>query len=417
MTETRRDNLALSVRTQLAIVLALVVAVLSAAVIKTGSNEQARERPTDLSSRSRTESRLFKPTQAQWTSLRLQPVQLESFRAAVVTEGKVAIDENGSTPIFSPYTGRVIRLFAKPGDIIERGQRLFVIEGADMVQSQNDFVAALNALNKSQSQLKLTQTNEKRQHDLYEGKAVPLKDWQQAHADLAATTSDTQAAEATVDATRKRLRILGRTEGEITEIAEKHAISSDIPILSPITGIVLQRKIGPGQYVNNGSSDPAFIVGDVSTVWLVANVREADTSKVAVGQPIEVRTLSFPDRIFTGKIDYVAPAIDSATRRILVRGTVDNPGRLLKPEMFATVTVVIGDDEISPAVPREAIVYHGDRTHVWCLSDNDKLRRHEIRLGLSNGNSVQVVSGLNVNDKVVVQGGLLVDRAMATDEF
>src|SRR4029077_12407229 len=123
------------------------------------------------------------------------------------TEGKIAIDESRATPVFSPYTGRVIRLLAKPADVVEKGQPLFVIEATDMVKSQNDFLAALAALNKARAQLRLTQINEKRQHELSDAKAVPLKDYQQAQNDLVAAESDVRSTESALEAARNRLRI------------------------------------------------------------------------------------------------------------------------------------------------------------------------------------------------------------------
>lgn len=402
------------VRTQVMIVLGLFVVLSSAVLLAAGSGTNGEEplRVTDLSSQSRRPAdRTFRPTKAQWDSLVVQRVALKSFSPMIVTEGKIAIDENRSTPVFSPYTGRVIRLLAKAGDIVSAGQPLFVVEATDMVQSQNDFVAAISAIGKARSQFNLTKTNEKRQRDLYEGKAVPLKDWQQAQADFASATSDLSAAESAVDAARNRLRILGRTDQEIAVIEEKRAISSDTPITAPIGGAILQRKIGPGQYVNNGSSDPAFVVGNLSTVWLVANVRETDAAKVLLGQLIEVRVLAYPDRVFAGTIDYVSASVDPATRRILVRGTVDNPNGLLKPEMFARVEVTTGREELSPALSRESIVHNESGAHVWSVVDGDKLQLRPVKLGLIDGSMVQVIDGLNEGERVVVQGGLLIDRA------
>jgi cobalt-zinc-cadmium efflux system membrane fusion protein len=412
MFDSKRFGSKLSARVQ-ALVVLLFFVVLSGVVLLISKSSGQGIQSTDLSSQARSEKGVFRPTQPQWASLVLKPVQPIAFRPLIVTEGKIAIDEDRSTPVFSPYTGRVVRMLAKPGDDVAAGQPLFVVEATDMVQSQNDLVTAVGALNKARSQWNLTQTNEKRQRDLYEGKAVPLKDWQQAQADFTAATSDMHSAESTIDAARNRLRILGRTDGDIAVIEEKHGISSDTQIPAPIAGTVLQRKIGPGQYVNNGSGDPAFVIGDLSTVWLVANVREADAAKVGLGQSIEVRTLAYPDRVFSGRVDYVAATVDSATRRILVRGTVSNPDNLLKPEMFATVSVTVGSEEASPALPREAIVYSDNGAHVWRAFGENALQLRAVKLGLTSGSMVQVVSGLNADDRVVVQGSLLIDRAAA----
>jgi membrane fusion protein, heavy metal efflux system len=136
---------------------------------------------SDVSSQSRKGLLRYTPTAAEWASLTVQPVVERAFRAEHVTEGKIAVDEDRSTPVFSPYAGRVTKLLARPGDKVTQGQSLFIIEAADNVQAQNDFITASTALNKATSQLELAQIQDKRAHDLYEGKAAPLKDYQQSH--------------------------------------------------------------------------------------------------------------------------------------------------------------------------------------------------------------------------------------------
>ena len=127
-----------------------------------------------------------------------------------MTEGKIAVDEDRSTPIFSPYSGRVTKLLAKPGDAVTTGQPLFVIEATDMVQTQNDFIAAVTAMNKAHSQFTLAEAVEKRHRDLYKDKAVALRELEQAQASLVAAKNDVRAAETALEAARNRLRILGR---------------------------------------------------------------------------------------------------------------------------------------------------------------------------------------------------------------
>ena len=138
-----------------------------------------------MSSQSRKGLQRYTPTPAEWASLTIEPVTERTFRAEHVTEGKIAVDEDRSTPVFSPYAGRVTKLMARPGDSVTQGQPLFVIEAADTVQAQNDFIAAMTGLNKAKSALDLAQLQDKRAKDLFEGKAVPLKDYQQTpgHAD------------------------------------------------------------------------------------------------------------------------------------------------------------------------------------------------------------------------------------------
>src|SRR6202011_3457073 len=131
---------------------------------------------TAVSSQAKRPRGLFFPTTAQWATLTVEPVQQKVFRSEHVTEGKIAVDEDRSTPIFSPYAGRVTKLFVKPGDTVTIGQPLFTVEATDMVQAQNDFITASTGLNKARSALNLAQIIDRRQRLLYEGKAVPLKE-------------------------------------------------------------------------------------------------------------------------------------------------------------------------------------------------------------------------------------------------
>src|SRR6202165_2751500 len=125
---------------------------------------------SEMSSQSRKGLQRYTPTPAEWASLTIEPVTERAFRAEHVTEGKVAVDEDRSTPVFSPYAGRVTKLLARPGASVTQGQPLFVIEAADTVQAQNDFIAAMTGLNKARSALDLALLQHKRAKDLFEGK-------------------------------------------------------------------------------------------------------------------------------------------------------------------------------------------------------------------------------------------------------
>ena len=353
----------------------------------------------------------FKPSEAVWASLSIEQVSERIFRAEHVTEGKISVNEDSSTPIFSPYTGRVTKLLVKPSDVVERGQSLFIIEATDTVQALNDFVAALNALNTARSKLNLAQIVEKRQDDLYSGKAVPLKDWQQAQADLTAAQNDVRTAETAVEAAHNRLRILGRSEEQITTFQRTRQISADTPIYSPIGGTVVQRKIGPGQFISSGASDPVFVIGDLSTVWLTAFVRESEAAEIKLGQEINFTVLALPGRTFKTSIDYVSAAIDPSTRRLLVRATIDNDEGLFKPEMFANVTIFAGADHTSVGVPKQALIYEGERVRLWVAHNDRSLELREIRTGLTNGDLVEVRTNLKAGEKVVTRGSLFIDRA------
>jgi len=406
---------ALPARVQVLLVLILVFAVGAGFwVAKSRTNSDARD--PDANGQSKKVTGVFYPTPAQWATLTVEPVQQRVFQSEHVTEGKIAVDEDRSTPIFSPYAGRVIKLFVKPGDTVTVGQPLFTVQAADMVQAQNDFISAATALNKARSAQNLAQIIDKRQRLLYEGKAVPLKEVQNARAALDAAENDVRSAEVALEATRNRLRILGKTDQEITDFQEKGTIDPATLITAPIAGTIVQRKVGPGQYVGVGSTDPVFIIGDLSTVWVVAFIRETEAPIVHVGQQIYFTVLAYPDRSFPATISYVAAALDPTTRRLLVRATVNNDAGLLKPEMFASVKILTGESDKAVAVPRDAIIYEGETARVWVVrdKDNDKaIELRRIKVGLTNGSLVEVLKGLAPGDRVVTKGSLFIDRVAA----
>src|SRR5438876_5601285 len=181
-------------RQQLAVGAALL-AIAGAALYGLVHISGATQQHSEVSSQSRKGLQRYTPSPAEWASLTIQPVTERAFRAEHVTEGKIAVDEDRSTPVFSPYAGRVTKLLARPGDSVTQGQPLFVIEAADTVQAQNDFVSAVTSLNKAKSQLELAQIQDKRAKDLFEGKAVPLKDYQQTQAALVSAQNDLRSSD------------------------------------------------------------------------------------------------------------------------------------------------------------------------------------------------------------------------------
>ena len=350
---------------------AVVMALLAGAAVLLTYEDRAPKRAinqdTELSSQAKRVQR-FQPTPAQWASLGIEPVAARNFRSEHATEGKISINEDRATPIFSPYAGRVTRLMAKPGDSVKAGQPLFFIEAADMVQAQNDFLAAVAGLTKARSRVTITGIIEKQNRTLYESRAGALRDFQTAQADYAQAQADQRNAEAALEAARNRLAILGKTDTEIAAFQEQGKISSETPIYAPLSGTVVQRKIGPGQYVSytsTGSVDPVYTIGDLSTVWVVAYIRESEAPKVSIGQQMDFTILAYPKTIFRANIDHVSASLDPNIRRLMVRATVDNSNGLFKPEMFASVVIYTEEGDSSLAVPRSAVIYEADKARVW----------------------------------------------------
>jgi cobalt-zinc-cadmium efflux system membrane fusion protein len=363
---------------------------------------------------------VFKPTETQWKGLKIVTVETIPFHSESITEGNIAIDDDLTTPVYSPYSGRVVKLIAKWGDTVARGSPLFSVEASEFVQAQNDLITALAALHTATAQLAQAKVNERRNHDLYLAQGGALKDWQQSQTDLAAAQSAEHSAEIALAAVRNRLRILGKSDEEIAalEAAPTQKIDPVAVVGAPIAGTVTQRQVGVGQYINSaaaGAANPVYTIGDLSTVWLMANVREGDVPLMHLGAPVEVRVPAYPGRVFKAKISWVGPSLDPNTHRLPVRADVENPDGALKPMMFANFSITTGKDSVAPAVPQIGVVYEGDSARVWLAHDDQTLQVQPVKVGRVQNGMVEILDGVKAGDKVVTSGALFIDRAVSTD--
>jgi len=357
----------------------------------------------------------FRPTDAQWSGFAQTKVETVLFHSEEDTEGRIATNDDTTTPVFSQFSGRVVRVFAKAGDVVKPGDPLLAVQASEFVQGQNDLITAASAVTTAQAQARLAETAEKRQHALFDAKGGALKDWQQAQVDLSNAQGALRTAEISLAAVRNRLRILGKSDTGIAalETAASRAMVSEAIIPAPIGGTVIQRQVGVGQYINSASSGggPVFSIGDLNTVWLVANVREENAPAMRLGQSAEVRIMAYPDKVFHARLAYIAPNIDPATRRLAVRAEVDNSDGALKPEMFARFRITTSDDNPAPAVPEAAVIREGETARVWVGQSDKTVVARLIRTGRTRDGAVEVLSGLAPGEMVISGGALFIDRA------
>jgi cobalt-zinc-cadmium efflux system membrane fusion protein len=349
----------------------------------------------------------FVATDQQWATLAFATARTTGFTAATETDGKIAADDDRTTQVFSPFSGRVGRVLARVGDKVRTGQPLFTVQASEYVQGRSDLAT-------TQAQLKVAKANESRLHELYKTNGAALKDWQQSQSDLI-------AAEAALASARSRLRILGIGEAQINALAQAAPSAGEgsaTAVRSPISGVVTQRSVGEGQTlasVTNGGSTPSLVVSDLTRVWLVGELREADAPKARVGQALVVKVTALPDREFQAKINFVSPTVDPVSHRVAVRAEIENPDGLLKPEMFATFSLVTGGTTAAVGVPEDAVVYEGDTARVWVAHPEHRLELRQIRAGQTSHGTVEVLSGLTAGEQVVTSGALFIDRASKGD--
>ena len=339
--------------------------------------------------------------------VKVGPYRFLDQRSAI---GQIAFNEDASTSVLTPFSGRVTRLIAKIGDQVRSGDPLLEIDSPEQMLPQNEFIAAQTARNKARSQLNLATIIEKRVRDLYEGKAAPFKDLQQAEAQLAAAQSDIRSTDTALEAARIRLSILGRTDAEISTLEQHGTISRVTRIAAPIDGTVISRKVGPGQYVKADSGEALYVIADLSTMWLKAQIFEQDIAFVRVGQEIEAKVAAAPNRTFQGRIANISSASDQTTRRVMVRAEVGNPDGVLKSEMFASFKIGTAEPSATPAVPTEAVIREGDVATVWVETEPMLFKRRVVEIGIQQNGLTQIRSGLALGELVVARGAIFVDN-------
>ena len=334
-----------------------------------------------------------KPAQGEAT---LTPQQLETMHIAVapvaerdvggelITSGRIAFDDLRVAHVFSPVNGRVVAIRANPGDKVLRGAPLLEISSPDQA-------AALADLRKAEADATAAEHELRRQRELFSAHAGAQRDLEQAE-------DNQQRATAEVNRARHRLKLLPGSAGEFV-------------LRAPIAGEIIARNANPGAEVQLPSAE-LFTVGSLDQVWVFADVFEIDLAQVREGAPVSVSVVAYPERKFTGRIDWISGALDAATRTARVRATLSNPDHALKPEMYATVSISVPRTR-ALAIPRDALLRLGDQLVVIVQlgrseSGLTRFARRAVKVDESvTGDVVPVLQGLSAGDTVVVRGGLL----------
>ena len=407
-------------RTQLAVVAGVAAAAVAAAAVIPYKIVQPYAVPPPRVAQPLRQG-TFRPTDAQWLNIKTDQVREVVFRTEHRTDGKIAIDDDQTTPVFSPFSGRVTRIFAKPGDEVDEGAPLFAIEAFEFVEAQKDLVTAAANLEAARARLRLAASAEDSLRQADESKTDEQKDRRQAELEIAEAQAALSSATAALEAVRGRLRVYGKTDKEIDALEGNRngqAINAETVVSAPVPGTVTDRDVAIGQYIKSVGTTPQpkpqFTIADLSSVLLVANVRESAAPLIKKGQTLEVHVPAYPGRTFRAKVNFIAPSLDPGTHRLQVQAEVENPDGALKPEMFAEFSVITGDEEKALAAPQNAVVYEGDFARVWVARGDKLLELRQIRIGRANGDLVEVIGGLKEGDTVVTNGAVFIDRAVSS---
>ena len=335
----------------------------------------------------------------QLGSVKVETAGLRDFPIEKVAIGSIDFNEELLTQVFTPNQGRIVGLFAKVGDEVQKGETLFTIDSPDLVQASSTLISAAGVLN-------LTNRNLARLKGLYDTRAASQKDLEQA-------TSDQQAAEGALRAARDAVRIYGKTDAEIDRIIQDRRVDPILVVASPISGRITARNAAPGLLVQPGNTPAPYTVADISTMWMLANVAESDSPAFNIGQEVKVTVMAHPGRVYEGKISTIGSTVDPLTHRVLVRSEIDDPKHELRSGMFANFVIRTGDPVRSVAVPVNGVVREGDGTMTaFVTADRRRFTRRTVKIGLQREGFDQILDGLQAGELVATEGALFLSNAL-----
>ncbi len=353
----------------------------------------------------------------QRSSIVTGAVRTSDLPVRISVAGTVDFNANRVTPVFSQFSGRVARLDAEVGTAVRQGQVLAMLDSPDIVGIQADYQQALAAQRAAGVSLQVATQARERAARLAAAEAIPQRELQEAQAAEARATEDFQRAQASVVAIRGKLQIGGFSEEDIAKLESGGALSISrlVPLTSPVAGRIVERNLGLGQVVQAGGA-ALFKVADLSTVWVNADVFEDQIASVHPGSEVLIQTQAYPGKTFAARIDRIAPMLDPEKRTVAVRCVVPNPAGLLKPGMFATLTLRSGTVQQALLVPLSAVISSGDRRIVFVEKQPGIFQARAVQTGAESAGDVVVESGLQPGERVVVQGGLLLSQQMSESE-
>ena len=318
-------------------------------------------------------------------SLQVAAVEEESIERPIIVPGTVEADPATLIKVVPPVSGKILQLHKHLGDVVRKGDALFTLDSADLAQAYSD-------ASKAQAALALAKRNVERQRDLSRAEISARKDLEQAESDYSQAASEAERA-------RTRLSLLGVEPGK--------GDGRRYTYHSPIAGHVIELTGAQGGFWNDMNA-PIMTVADLSKVWLSAGVQEKDISSVFVGQSAKITLNAYESEAFTGNVRYVGAVLDPDTRTIKVRIAINNESGRFRPGMFAKVIFNCRPHKAA-VIPVSALLQRGFNTQVFVEKTSWQFEPRIIKTGVQAGDRVEVLSGLNVGERIVVKEGVLLN--------
>jgi len=354
-------------------------------------------------------SKVDEPTQSDAATLPVKP-QAEAHAAGSRIEtgivdysgaqqglslaGKVAYGEDRYSKVSSPLQGRVLEVRVHLGDRVKAGDILLVVDSPDIAQAYSEYV-------KEDSDLHYAARAHELAKDLYENKAMPLKDLKQTENELVKARAEFRRA-------KERLLSLRIPPEELNKPVDKQKITSRFEMKSSLAGTVVERSVTPGQSVTGDSDHVLFTIADLDMLQVVADVFERDLSLVKEGQFAKVKVEAYPERDFPATVASIGDIVDPVSRTIKLRAWVNNQDHKLKPEMFARLQLQIGDAARILAVPKEAVLEIDGKQFVYLVEDTNRYVKQEVKTTNFTTDQLRILEGLKPGQRIVTKGAVLI---------
>ena len=334
---------------------------------------------------------LFSVPQDQLAHLQVVAVEKTKLSRLLRLTGNVTYNAFKTTPVFSAIGGPVHEILVAPGETVHAGQPLLTVNSPDYSAARSAYIKARDAYS-------LADKIYNRAQDLYAHGAI-------AESDLQLAESGRTQAQADMQSSEDALRALGLKDPEAV-VKNPPKMTSQIPVIAPVGGEVVERLVGPGQLLQGGATQ-IFTISDMTQVWVLVNVYQSDMAFVHAGDAVEITTDSYPE-IFHGTISYIAPALDPNTRTLQARIVTSNPSKKLKKDMYVTATVRAGAIRDALTVPDAAVLRDTEnQPFVYAQTKvSNQFERRLVKIGGSEAGRTQIIDGLKEGDRVVADGAL-----------
>jgi cobalt-zinc-cadmium efflux system membrane fusion protein len=310
----------------------------------------------------------------------------EQIKTQLNLYGKITADNNKMIEVYPVVGGYVTDVFVELGDYVKKGQLLATIRSTEVASFEKEMEDAKNDLIVAKNNLKVTQ-------ELFEGKLNTEKDILQAKSEMEKAQSQLQRIQETY-------KIYNIRKGATYEV------------LSPLNGFIIQKNINQDMLLRNDRTDNIFDIAEIDDVWAIANVNESDINKVKLGFDAAVTTLSYPDKVFYGKVDKLYNIIDPETKAMKVRIKLSNRDYMLKPEMRASIKLTYTENRELIAIPASCIIFDKSKNFVMIFKDRNNIETRQIEVFQQTGETAYILSGLKEGEQVMVTNQLLVYDAL-----